>query len=43
MEIYIYLNMYVARYTARQMEMQTKGYIDGQRNMQKDSWKYIGR
>ena len=34
MERYIQLNRYVARYAAGQMEMQTKGYIDGQRNMQ---------
>ena len=43
MEIYIYLNMYVARYAAGQMEMQTKGYIERYSNMQIDSWMYIGR
>ena len=43
MERYIQLNRYVAIYAVGQMEMQTKGYIDGQRNMQIDSWMYIGR
>ena len=43
MEKNIYLNRYESRYATGRMEMQTKRYIDGWRNMQIDSWMYIGR